>query len=125
MHRRTGTALGLALLIAAVPTIVSLCELRCVAAEAAPASDAAPACAGHDARKSGEPSPGAHDDCAGHVLLAKGGTIRIALRLDPGVAEALPSGSSFVALDPQRGRVITGSADLSPPAGRRPDILRL
>lgn len=123
--RRTGTAVVLALLIAAVPTIVSLCELRCVATEIAPSGTAPPACAGHGAEKQSEPSPRGYHDCAGHVLLAKGGASGIALRLDLGVVAVPPSGSFVLALDQQPERVILESADLSPPSGRSSDILRL
>jgi len=125
MRRRTGTAVVLALLIAAVPTIVSLCELRCVAAEVAPSSTAPPACAGHGAEKKSQPSPSGHHDCAGHVLLAKGGATDIALRLDLAIAAQTPSGSFVLGPDQQPERAILESADLSPPSGRSSDILRL
>lgn len=125
MHRRTGTAVVLALLIAAIPTIVSLCELRCVAAGIAPVSDDAPTCAAHGAKKGSEPSPSEHHGCSGHVLLAKGGATGIALRLDLAVVAVPLSGSFVLALDQQPERVIPESADLSPPSGRSSDILRL
>ncbi len=113
----------LALLIGAVPTVVSLCELRCVAAEIAPANGAAPAC--HAAEKESQPSPGGHDDCTGHVLLAKGGGTGAALRLDRAAVAVAPSNSLAVALVQNPERVILESADLSPPSRRRSDILRL
>jgi hypothetical protein len=125
MRRRTGTAVVLALLIAAVPTIVSLCELRCVAAEVAPSSTAPPACAGHGAEKESQPSPSGHHDCAGHVLLAKGGATGAALRLDLGFVAVLPSGLLVLALDQQPEQTILESADVSPPSSRSSDILRL
>lgn len=125
MSRRTGIALVLALLIAAVPTVVSLCELHCVAAELAPSREALPACAGHAGEKESQPSPNGHHDCAGHVLLAKGGGTGAALRLDLSAVDVPPSGSFVVALDQNPERVILESADLSPPPGRSPDILRL
>lgn len=126
MSGRTGTAVVLALLIGSVPTIISLCELRCVAAEVAPPSDTAPpACAGHGADKESQPSPSGHQGCAGHVLLSKGGATGIALRLDLAVVAVPLSGSFLLALDQQPERVIPESADLSPPSGRSSDILRL
>jgi hypothetical protein len=125
MRRRIGTAAVLALLIAAVPSIVSLCELRCVAAEIAPASTAPPACAGHGTEKDSRPSPSGHHDCAGHVLLAKSGATGIALRLDLSVVAAPPSGSSVLGPDQQPEQAILESTDLSPPSGRSSDILRL
>lgn len=123
MRRRTGAAVVLALLIAAVPTIVSLCELRCVAAGVAPPRAAPPAC--HAADKESQPSPSGHHDCAGHVLLAKGGASGIAPRLDLSAGVVTPSGSFVLALDQQPEKVILESADLSPPSNRSPDILRL
>jgi len=125
MRLRTGSVALLALLIAAVPTIVSLCELRCVATEIAPSSTAPPACAGHGAEKGSQPSPSEHHDCAGHVLLAKGGATGIAFRLDLAIAAETPSGSFVLGPDEQPERVILESADLSPPSGRSSDILRL
>lgn len=125
MHRRTGTAVVLSLLIAAVPTIVSLCALRCVAAEIAPSSTAPPACAGHAAEKESRPSPSGHDDCPGHVLLAKGGATGAALRLDLSAGVLAPSGSFVAGPDQQPEQTILESADLSPPSGRSSDILRL
>ncbi len=124
MHRRAGTAVVLALLIAAVPTIVSLCELRCVAAEIAPVSTA-PACAGHGTEKGSEPSPGGHHDCEGHVLLAKGGSTGAALQLDLSVI-LLGSSLSFVfSADQRPEQTMLESADLSPPFSRSSDLLRL
>lgn len=125
MLRRTGTAVVLALLIGSVPTIVSLCELRCVAAEVAPVSAAPSHCAGHGADGESQQSPSEHQGCGGHVLLAKGGASGIALRLDFAVVAVAPSGSFVLALDLQPERVIPESADLSPPSGRSSDILRL
>jgi hypothetical protein len=125
MRRRAGTAVVLALLIAAVPTIVSLCELRCVAAEIAPVSTAPPTCAGHGAEKESQPSPGARHDCAGHVLLAKGGATGASLRLDLSAVVLAPSGSFVPGPDQQPEQTILESADLSPPSGRSSDILRL
>lgn len=125
MSRRAGTAVVLALLISAVPTIVSLCALRCVAAEIAPASSAAPACAGHGAEKESQPSPSGHHDCSGHVLLAKGGATGAALRLDLATVVAPPTSPFVAAFDQNPERVIFESADLSPPSRRSSDILRL
>jgi hypothetical protein len=125
MCRRTGTAFVLALLIAAVPTIVSLCELRCVATEVAPSSAAPPACAGHGADKESHPSPSEHHDCAGHVLLAKGGGTGAALRLDLSAGVLAPSVSVVLGPSQQPEKAILESADLSPPSGRSSDILRL
>lgn len=125
MCRRAGTAVVLALLIAAVPTIVSLCELHCVAAEIAPSSTAPPACAGHGADKESQPSPSGHHDCAGHVLLAKGGATSIALRLDLTIAAEILPGSSLLGPEQQPAKAVLESADLSPPSGRSSDILRL
>ena len=126
MFRRIGTAVVLAFLIGAVPTIVSLCELRCVAAEVAPPSGTPPpGCAGHGAEKESQPSPKGHQGCGGHVLLAKGGAASIALRLDLAVVAEPSSASLVLALDQQAERVIPESADLSPPSGRSSDILRL
>ena len=126
MFRRVGPAVVLALLIGAVPTIVSLCELRCVAAEVAPVSAGTPShCAGHGAEPASQPSQGEHEGCGGHVLLARGGATAIALRLDLGIAAVPVSGSFVLALDQKRERVIPESADLSPPSHRSSDILRL
>jgi len=122
--RQTGTAFLLAILVAALPTIVSLCELRCVAAEIAPVSTP-PACAGHEAEKGSEPSPGGHHDCGGHVLLAKGGSTGAALQLDLSVV-LLGSSPSFVfSADQRPEHSMLESADLSPPFSRSSDLLRL
>jgi hypothetical protein len=124
---RTGVAVVVALLVAAVPSVVSLCELRCVASEIA-SETAPPACAGHGTNDETSPSvpSGGQHDCTGHVLLAKGGATRIALQLDPAVAAALPPAGSVV---PTAEEWLQGgkleSADLSPPFGRSSDILRL
>lgn len=123
MFRRSASAVVLGLVIAAVPTVVSLCELRCVAAEVAAPSPAPPAC--HAPDKERQSSPGGHHDCAGHVLLAKGGASGIGLRLDLALVAVLPSRAFVPAVDPQPDRVILESADLSPPSARTSDILRL
>lgn len=122
---KIGPAVLLAVLIGAVPTIVSLCELRCVAAEVAPL-DASPShCAGHGVEPESQPFQSAHEGCGGHVLLAKGGAAGIALHLDLAVA-AVPAGGSFaLTLDRKPGRVIPESTDLSPPSRGRSDVLRL
>lgn len=126
MLGRTGTAVVLALLVGAVPTIVSLCELRCVALEATPPANAdSAACAGHGAKRQGQPPQSEHQDCGGHVLLAKGGASRIALQLDLAVVAALPSRSFVLALDHRPERLIFESADLSPPSRPSSDLLRL
>lgn len=125
MLGRIGTAGVLALLIGAIPTVVSLCELQCVAAESSPPEKtSASACAGHG-EKEGQAPESAHQKCGGHVLLAKGGTPRIALQLDLAVVAALPSGSFTPSLDRHPDRLIFESAHLSPPSGRSPEVLRL
>lgn len=123
--RKTGPAVLLAVLIGAVPTVVSLCELRCVAAEIAPVSAAPSHCAGHDAQTESQPSHRDHEGCGGHVLLSKGGAGGIALRLDLAAVAVSASDSFVLALDQKPARVIPESADLSPPSGRSSDILRL
>ncbi|HZI65105.1 MAG TPA: hypothetical protein VFF17_00935 [Thermoanaerobaculia bacterium] len=122
---KIGPAVLLAVLIGAVPTIVSLCELRCVAAEVAPVSAAPSHCAGHGAEPGSQPSQSAHEGCGGHVLLAKGGAAGTALHLDLAVPAVPVSGSFVLTLDRKPVRVIPESADLSPPPGGSSDILRL
>lgn len=130
MRQRTGCALVLALLVAALPSVGSLCELRCIATEVAPSRTAPPVCSGHGTEDEKEDSrnvpSGGHSDCAGHVLLAKALGTRIALQLDLAIAATLPPCGSLIPTgDPRPECGQLESADLSPPPGRGPAVLRL
>ena len=129
--RRAGEALFLAILVAALPTVVSLCELRCTAFPVAASRAVAPACAGHAARQQ-ERVPGTvpsdeHQGCARHVvLLATGSGTGTGIPINPAkVAMLRPLGSFFVAPEKRLELGKLAFSDLSPPFGRSSDILRL
>jgi hypothetical protein len=129
MHR-TGGAFLLAILVAAIPTVASLCELRCTAHPVAASRTLLPACAGHAARQGGNAprsSPSdEHNDCARHVLLAKGNGTGIDVQINRAIVAIVRLFGSFVVTPDQKleqGNL--ASNDLSPPLSRSSDILRL
>lgn len=127
--RRAAGAIFIAILVAALPTVVSLCELRCSVSRLA-ASKTLPSCAGHAAGKQGKAPTSVpsreHDDCAEHVLLAKGNGTGIEVQIDRAIVAILrPLDSLVVTPDQQLERGKLAAAGLSPPFGRSTDILRL
>jgi hypothetical protein len=129
--RRAAEAFFLAILMAALPTVVSLCELRCTAYPVAASRAVAPACAGHAARQQ-ESAPGTapsdeHQSCARHVvLLATGNGTGTGIPINHSTVAMVRTLRSFlVAPEKRLERGKLASADLSPPLGPGSDILRL
>jgi hypothetical protein len=128
MHR-TGEAFLLAILVAATPTVASLCELRCTAPRAAATDGRASACAGHAAGKQGNAPrsapDGEHHDCKGHVLLAKGNGTGLEIQLARTLIAIVTLDSFVLTPDQRLEREKLASADSSPPSSRSTDTLRL
>jgi hypothetical protein len=128
--RRAGGAFFLAILVAALPTVVSLCELRCTAHPIVASHTVAPVCAGHAPRHQRK-APGSvpsdeRNGCARHVLLARGNGTDIEVQINHALfAIVHPFGSFLVVPDQRVEGEKLASADLSPPFGRNSDILRL
>jgi hypothetical protein len=127
---RIGGALLLAIMVAALPTVVSLCALRCTARPVAASRTLPPLChgraRGHEGKAPQSVPAGEHRDCAEHVLLAKGNGTGIEIQVDRTVmANAGPLGSFLVTSGQLLERGELAAADLSPPFGRSTDILRL
>ncbi|HEV8232611.1 MAG TPA: hypothetical protein VGQ75_09710 [Thermoanaerobaculia bacterium] len=128
--RRAGGAVFLVILVAALPTVVSLCELRCRAHPVAAAHTLPTACAGHTPRHEGKAPRSVPSEeqqgCARHVLLARGNGIGIEVQISRAFVVIVPPFGSFLVAPDQRveGEKLA-SADLSPPFGRSSDILRL
>lgn len=128
--RRSGAALFLSILVAALPTVVSLCELRCTAHPVAASRTIPSPCAGHAAGNKGKVPrsvpTGEHHDCAGHVLLAKGNGTGVEIQLARTFGATIRLFGSFLVTPDQRlEREKLASADLSPPFGRSTETLRL
>lgn len=126
--RRAGGALLLAILVGALPTVVSLCEFRCTARPVAASHADPPPCheTGHPGKAAPRSTPDGHDDCARHVLLARGNAPGIDVQIDRALlAVVLPLDSFRVSPDQRLENEKLASADLSPPFGRSSDILRL
>ena len=120
----------LALIVAALPTVVSLCELRCTASPVAASRAAAPACAGHAARQEKAPATAPSDErqgCARHVvLIATGNGTGMEVPANRAIVGIVRRfGLCFEAPDRRLERNELASADSSPPLGRSSDILRL
>lgn len=135
MRLRAWATPFLAALVAALPTLVSLCELRCLSPGAAEkvASEAAAssACSDHGTGEAEEtpassPFESAHD-CGEHALLAKSGSVGFEFQLARTFAGlAVASGASAPVPEAfSHAGVLSVSTDLSPPFGRRPGVLRL
>lgn len=135
MRLRAWATPFLVTLVAALPTLVSLCELRCLspgaAEEMASEAAASPACSGHGTEEAEEapassPFESAHD-CGGHALLAKSGSVGFEVQPPRTFAGlAVVSGSPDHVREPfSHAGALSVSTDLSPPFGRRPGVLRL
>ena len=132
MRLRAWTTPFLVALTAVLPTLVSLCELRCdTPVWAATDADASPGCSGHGADKSEQAPPGnpfdSRHDCGGHALLAKSGGAGFDLRLARAlVGLAVATGVPDPAREAlSQAGALSESTDLSPPFARTPDVLRL
>ena len=129
MRPRFGSIVALAVVVGAVPTLVSLCDLRCAeSVVATPTAASSESCHGSAKERGSSPTvpDSRHDDCLRHVLLARGDSSGIPIHLDRSLAlAAAPVELAGVA---SLGRPLTEhvqSADLSPPPLRSFDILRL
>lgn len=132
MRLRAWAATLLVALVAALPTILSLCELHCLTPDraAAAASEATrPSCAGHDTDRAGNApaSPMSEHDCGGHSVLAIGARVGSGLQYAP-ISDSLPvtigEGSLLERLAGLN-KPFFASTDLSPPFDRRSGVLRL
>ena len=128
--RRAGEIFFFAILVAALPTVVSLCELRCTAHSSGAPQTVTPRCAGHTARHERQAPRSVPADenqgCARHVLLARGNAAGIDVQISRAfTAIVSPFGSFLMAPDQWLDEEKLASADLSPPFGRGSDILRL
>ena len=128
--RRTGEIFFLAILVAALPTVVSLCDLRCTRDSSAGPQTVTPACAGHAARRQQKAPrsvpPDESQGCARHVLLARGNAVGVDGQISRAFVATIPSfGPFLVAPDQWLEEEKLASADLSPPLGRSSNILRL
>lgn len=134
MRLRTWVTPFMVLLAAALPTLVSLCELRCVspgAASTVSQEAESPACSGHrtegaDKAPAGSPSESRHD-CGGHALLAKSGSVAFEFQLGRAFVGlcVVTTASGLVNDASGHSASLSVSTDLSPPFGRRPGVLRL
>lgn len=133
MRLRACLTLFLAASVAALPTVVSLCELRCVSPGAvhAPSEETSFTCSGHGTGEAGEATPNippdSSHDCGEHALLAKGGGVVFQPHLARNLVAAAVVSTPPGFLDNASGHAgtLSISTDLSPPFGRRPGILRL
>ncbi len=124
MSVKTLVSLSLALLMAALPTLLTSCELHCLS-PSVPQS-AVNHCAGHGADQGPEPaSPkpaGGRHDCSGHAVLAKATAL-------PGVLPGLAPAATFPSLMPASRAsgdgVPSPEPASSPPPSRSPTTLRL
>ena len=128
--RRTGAAFLLTILVAALPTVASLCQLRCTAQQVATADKSPSPCAGHATGNEGKaPRSVRPADIAivrGTSFLRRAMDTGIEIQIDRAIVGTIrPLGSFLVTPDQRLGRGTLASADLSPPLGRSTDILRL
>ena len=135
MRLRDRVSLLLVALVAALPTLVSLCELRCVSPGTAPEATSdqhvSSSCSGHETDGAGEaprgtPAESSHE-CRGHVLLAKSGSVGFGFqpaRHFAGLAVVCDA-SDTIAEPLSHAGILSISSDLSPPSSRSPAVLRL
>lgn len=133
MRLRAWATPFLVVLAAALPTLVTLCELRCVspglATEAVPEAPATAACSGHGTEadeKRSSPSESSHD-CSGHAILAKSGSVGFDFQLARTFVGLSVVSTAFGFVNSASGHpaIMSVSTDLSPPSGRSSAVLRL
>ena len=128
MPVKTVLILPLALLMAALPVLLSSCELHCLSASVPNIVHPSPAshCAGHAADRgteSASPKPsGNRHDCSGHAVLAKATALPGVL---PAPAPAMIPAALMLSLSPSSDPARVPEAAFSPPPSRSPTILRL
>lgn len=131
MRVRGSVSVLLVAIVAALPSLMSLCELRCVspglATQSVPEAPSTPTCSGHETDSQGkgsEPSDSSHD-CGGHALLAKGGSVGFEFQLAQAfVRPAIVSRRSGIQSEASN-EAFSASRDLSASSGRSPAVLRL
>jgi hypothetical protein len=125
MRPRSGITVVLALLIGAVPTVVSLCGLKCAENTVVASRVSHRPCHATGNASPTDPYP-RHRDCTEHVLLAKAGGSGIQVILERASTAIRAQVISLAVIPDQRlESERLDSADLSPPFSRSSDILRL
>ena len=133
MGLKVWAAALMAVLVAALPSVGSLCELRC-ASHGIPVEDPSEQqttadCSGHGTEPQEMPSGHSESghDCGEHALLAKGGGVGFQPHLARNlvVTAGVSTASGFLNNASGHPATLSISTDLSPPFGRRPGILRL